>query len=262
MITPRYLLLLFSSVAIRWSLAQLPAVDISAVAVPGDQVEIRLRPDASFNGVLSSVVFTLEWPEAGGATLDAPLQDVPQVQYCYVAPSGTGHQQDGRRFQVYAGFGTVPLSNLGAAWQAGQEVVLCRVPVIGGPASVSISTAAWTAANNGSYYISLNGEDRTGSIYGAGATSIGEGEANTELAVWTDAAQGLLMVRTTGLGSGAGLEIAICDVQGKVLQRQHRMLAVDHQLLAVPIGTLPSGTYLVDVRRGGTRSVQRVVWMP
>src|SRR5690606_14927130 len=46
--------------------AQLPIVDIAAVPV-GGQVEVRVRPDAGFNGLFSSIVFTLKWPEADGA---------------------------------------------------------------------------------------------------------------------------------------------------------------------------------------------------
>lgn len=260
MCTTRTVPLLLGLLAVQGAFAQLPMVDVSAVEVPGELVEIRLRPDASFNGVLSSVVFTLEWPEAGGATLGDPLQDVPQVQYCYVGPSGAMHQEDGRRFQVYAGFGSVPLSNVGAAWQQGQEVVLCRVPVIGGPANIRISTHPWTVANNGSYYISLNGEDRTGAIYPEGAISINELLPESPMVIWPDVDQGLIHVRIEG--RDGPMQLRVCDLQGKTVVWEPWVPSAGAGNYSIGVGPLPAGAYLVEAAQGVFRSVQRVVWMP
>lgn len=72
--------------------------------------------------------------------------------------------RNGFRYQVFAGFGFVPLSEVPTAWAAGEEIlVLCRVNVINGTAAFSIVDDAWTSDinNNGDYFISLNGLDRT-----------------------------------------------------------------------------------------------------
>lgn len=41
--------------------AQLPTLDITMVAVGGNQLEVKVRPDADFDGLFSSLVFTIRW---------------------------------------------------------------------------------------------------------------------------------------------------------------------------------------------------------
>src|SRR5690606_1968055 len=88
--------------------AQLPIVDIAAVPV-GGQVEVRVRPDAGFNGLFSSIVFTLKWPEADGASLGSVTQQSPVTLYCGVSRSGGEQVDGGYRYQVFVGFGNIPL---------------------------------------------------------------------------------------------------------------------------------------------------------
>ena len=45
------------------------------------QLEVRVRPDAEFNGVFSSIVFTIKWDRSTGAALGTVQQEGAPEQY-------------------------------------------------------------------------------------------------------------------------------------------------------------------------------------
>lgn len=148
-------------------------VDITLVPVQNNVLEVRLRPTSDFDGVCSSIVFSLRWSAASGATLGA-VQQTPQQQEILDISAVGGVQTDGPyRYQIYFGMSFVALSDIPYVMQGGQEFPLFSVPVLNGQDAFAIVNDAWTLANNADYYISLNGVDSTGEIYGITTTMSG-----------------------------------------------------------------------------------------
>ncbi|MCB0794933.1 MAG: hypothetical protein KDB88_09365, partial [Flavobacteriales bacterium] len=58
-----------SSLAVTNVHAQLPLVDITLVDIGNNELEVRLRPDADFDELLSSISFSIRWNTASGANL-------------------------------------------------------------------------------------------------------------------------------------------------------------------------------------------------
>ena len=141
-----------------------PKVDIRLVDDGKGAIQVVLRPDGEFNGLFSSLVFTVRWKAGGDAKLGTASQQAPELQYMTTNPSGPMAEAGGYRYQIYAGFGMIALSSLKTAWATGQEITLMTIPVTGGPASFEIVNDAFTAKNNGDYYAALNGLDRTGKV--------------------------------------------------------------------------------------------------
>jgi hypothetical protein len=196
--------------------AQLPLVDIAALDTGVQEVEMRIRPDAFFNGVFSSAVFTLRWNTAEGITLGDVLQGLPQVQYCAISKSGPEQVSGQYTYQIFVGFGTIPFTSLSTSWQADQEVVLCRIPYTGGPGTVELADDAWTTSNNGTFYISLNGEDRTGEIYALTTATIGLDGPIPGMSVHPNPTDGLLFIPyPTGISSP--LSATLIDASGRVV---------------------------------------------
>ncbi|MBK8339030.1 MAG: T9SS type A sorting domain-containing protein [Flavobacteriales bacterium] len=167
MISFRTLSLAFGLTAAAATSAQLPTVDIGLFDNGLGQLEVRLRPDATFNEFFSSLVFTVRWDAASGANLDAVAQVAPESNYMPVLKSGGEVDDQGYRYQVFAGFGTAPLSSFGLTWASSAEITLLTMNVLNGTSVFEIANDAWTTDpnNNGDFYVSLNGEDKTGVVY-------------------------------------------------------------------------------------------------
>jgi len=145
--------------------AQLPLVDATLVDNGNNELEVRVRPDGFFDGLFSSIVFTIKWDAADGANLGSITQPLPADEYISINKSGAEQNDMGDRYQVFAGFGFTPLSNVPFSWTAGNEYVLMTIPVINGSSTFELLNNSWTAVNNADYYVSLNGLDRTGVLY-------------------------------------------------------------------------------------------------
>ena len=144
-----------------------PTVDIGLFKSGNDTLEVRLLPDANFNQVVSNVVFTIRWDTSLCVQLGNVIQTFPENVYVPVAKSGPERDNGTRRYQVFAGFGFFQMSAFGAAWASNTEVLLMKIPVIGGADSFRITNDAFTASIsvNGDFFVSLNGQPRTGIIY-------------------------------------------------------------------------------------------------
>lgn len=132
----------------------------------GDKLEVRVRPASDFNGIFSSLVFTIRWDRSSGAALGALRQEGAPAMYMPVMKSGAVRENGTFNYQVYAGFGVSPLENLETSWRAGQEVVLASIAVTG-KGEFELVNDAFTAepATNANFYVSLGGRDQTGVIY-------------------------------------------------------------------------------------------------
>ena len=234
-----------------------PTVDITVVDGGSGSLEVRFRPDGSFNGVFSSLVFTLRWNDASGATLGAPTQTLPVIQYIGTSASGGEVVSGGYRYQPFAGFGFMPLSSYGVNWTAGQEIVLMTIPVTGGSALFEIVNDSWTAGNNGDFYVSLNGAQHTGSIYTTGngfPTITGKAPVLTVIPNPTDGAAEVWL----NLDQPGAADISVLNTAGQVVWKKHfEQAATLHERIALKeFGT---GTYMVQVEAAGKVYNEQVV---
>ncbi len=141
------------------------AVDIGLFQNNG-VLEVKVRPEADFSGIFSSLVYTIRWDANSGATLGDPVQDEAGRHMVAVAKSGNVRQEGTFNYMVHAGFGMTPMSNHGVSWRAGQEYTIATIPVSGkGEFELVNDNYTAQAANNANYYVALGGSDQTGNIY-------------------------------------------------------------------------------------------------
>ena len=132
----------------------------------GNTLEVRVRPQAEFSGIFSAVVFTIRWDRNSGAALGDIMQEGGPDRYIPIIRSGDIHEVGPFNYQIFAGFGFDPMHTLEKNWVPGQEYTIARIPVQG-KADFHLVNDAWTNEihNNGDFYLSLAGVDRTGVIY-------------------------------------------------------------------------------------------------
>jgi hypothetical protein len=237
--------------------AQLPTVDITMSRNAEGDLEVYVRPDLYFDGVFSSLVFTVRWDEADGISLGAISQPMPQMVYCPTAKSGPEHTSGPYRYQIFAGFGAVAMNNVGASWQAGDEVLIATIDVPTMAGSFELVNDAFTAGANGDYYISLNGEDRTGVIYTFSTAVPTSGEAvATGPVVWPNPAVDRLFV--SGLPDGTA-ELEVTDAAGRTWLRERRTSIAGNIDRPLDITGLAVGAYVLIVRTEVGPAQQRIV---
>lgn len=235
--------------AIGLSAPAQPVVDITLVPVSATQVEVRLRPDGDFAEFFAASVFTVRWPDGAG-TLGAIVQSPGVAVYHAVARSGLEQVDAGYRYQIFAGFGGATMADAGASWTANEEVVLCRLNSTGDPATFQLVNDPWTEANNGSFYISLNGLDRTGGIYGDGLTSVVE-EQRPPLTVRPDPSTGRFFITLPPQVQVRDLQMT--DASGRI---RNVGTSIMSDALVVDLSGVEAGVYLL---RMGTTAGVRVV---
>ena len=239
--------------------AQLPALDITSRPFGSDQLEVLIRPDSYFDGLFSSIVFTVRWDDASGVSLGDPLQDIPQVQYCSVFKSDSEQVDGDQRYQIFVGFGSITLSTLAASWTAGEEVVLCRIPLIGGSTPLVVVNDPWSMANNGAYYVSLNGEDRTGIIYGSTTAVEGLEEGTVTLAVLPNPANGNARIMLELQQPSSNVLFRLLDGAGREVRTWRRDLPVGRFEEVMELSNLSAGVHALEVHLPSGRVTQRLV---
>ncbi len=104
-----------------------PLFDIALFPVPGDSLEIRLRPDADFNEVMPGWSFTVRWPDSSLASLGNRRLACPDA--LPVSPSAEV-TSGGYKYRTFSGFSTELLVDWGCEMYACQEHVVLTIPVI------------------------------------------------------------------------------------------------------------------------------------
>lgn len=148
----------------QWASSQ-DIVDFGiAEGAQSGQVELRIRPNFDCSLYLTNMQFTVKWPVVSGLSLNPGMTVFP-----YNLLSQGQFQDNGFYYHVFASTGGNNVS-----WLADSVYVCATFDYTGAACSAfEIAADAWTAANNGDYYIEINGLDKTGFLYAA-AVDVGE----------------------------------------------------------------------------------------
>lgn len=239
--------------------AQLPTVDITMVTNMDQQLEVKLRPTGPFNGVVGGLVFTIRWNADDGVSLGEPEQVAPHSQYIPIAKSDVEQDQDGYRYQIFAGFGFTSLSNVGFAWEGDTEYTVMTIAPLAGESTFALVNDAFTQASNGDFFISLNGnQTTTGEIYGGNTGIHAAAPGHFTAHLMPNPARGSSVLHLH-MASSNPVRLAMMDASGRtVWEREQGMLEGENRL-DLPLAGLAPGIYLLRVAAGGTERTLRLV---
>jgi hypothetical protein len=127
------------------------SVDVQQVSQTSTTYQIKLIPNQYQTSVLSNVVFTLRWRTSQNIAIGNPSSN----NYVAIYKSGPVRSNSGWNYQVYSGFGFTTVN-------INQEIQI-SIPK-SGRGKIYISDDTFTNQINGSYYVSIGGENVTGSI--------------------------------------------------------------------------------------------------
>jgi hypothetical protein len=144
--------------------AQVPTVDLTMSDNGKGQVEFRIRLDQDFDGIMSSLTYTVRWPASAGVALDTavrcyPFQDVVPVNAVLPAVN------EGWMYRTFNGFSLSVLADNDLVWQAGREYPICTADILVPGTTMELVNDAWTSANNRDFFSSLNALEATGILY-------------------------------------------------------------------------------------------------
>ncbi|MBS1569004.1 MAG: T9SS type A sorting domain-containing protein [Bacteroidetes bacterium] len=222
----------------------------------GNELEVRARPTENFDGLLSAVLFTIRWERATGGQLLSLKQKGEAATYIPIAKSGGVHQDGPFNYQVYAGFGFDRIDEAGTTWKAGEEYVIARIPYTG-QCNFALVNDAWTNVdqNNGDYYVSLNGYDRTGIIYKSGivapTTDLGVGivpnpsRGEFVLTVPTDGQSDLALEIVSNSG-----QVVFKDAPGRLEKTYRRDMDITR---------FGAGNYHLRITRNGAVETHKII---
>lgn len=235
--------------------------NVDITLVPGEQpdlIDVRVRPDADFSGLFAGIVFTIRWNCNSGANLGGITQSSLAGEMLGVIHSGPEQVSGNYRYQIYAGFGFTLLSDIPAVLYGGQEFTLATIQVLNASDDFFIVNDAWTAANNGDFFVSLNGVDNTGEIYDL-STGVHQGvDPAQRLAVWPSPVRSQA---TIGLDAGAGndVHLALLDAAGREVWRRDLGNAQGVQRLPLDMSSFTTGAYVLRYSDGTLQRSLRVV---
>ncbi len=131
------------------------SVDIELMEQDAVRTVIHLTPNVTTNAILANVVFTLQWPQVGYGPM---LLGTPSCDITTFELVGEPQAHMGSVYQVL-----VSLEVGSTSLYEGQPVII-TIP-LSGTAPLSIAGDQYTdSVLNGKFYVSLGGQDATGSI--------------------------------------------------------------------------------------------------
>ena len=222
----------------------------------GDKLEVRLRPTENFNGIVSSIVFAVRWDRNSGASLGTLTQTGAPAQFLPLAKSGAVREHGAFNYQVYAGFGMLPLTELETSLAAGSETVIATLPVTG-KGEFEIVNDAFTgeAANNANYYISLGGRDLTGSIYKGLATA----EEDGSVSILPNPNNGQFTF-SFSVGVATDVTIEVVNSLGQVVFNDMLRNFEGTYRKEMDLTSMSNGVYYLKIKRNGETSTHKIVY--
>ena len=241
-----------------FSTAQAADVDITMAANAEGQLEVKLRPAANFDGLVSSLVFTIKWDAATDAHLGTIQQTAPAGTYLPISRSGDEQDNGGNRYQIFVGFGMTPMQWIPTNWVAGQEYTIMTIPVAG-TAEFGLVNNAWTGLNNADYYLALGGLDETGTIYGSSSTGIVAGEGSADgLTVMPNPTDRSTVISLT-LATAQHLNIDLLNAAGQSVWKEELDHAAGAVRIPLDLSSYDQGMYLLRIRSAGKSLTHRVI---
>ena len=229
-------------------------MDITLTPGLNNDLEVRIRPDIDFDGLVAGMVFTVRWSNTTGASLGSEIQDATALDVCNVSKSGPEQVVGDYRYQVYVAFSLTPLTEISFVLLGGQEYTLCKLPILNATDAFVMVNDDWTAVNNADYFISLNGADGTGIIYDQ-STGAQEGSSlSTEqsVSVWPDPVTDQAVVSFEPSRSSA-TDLYLFDAAGRVVWSKRSSGSASE---TIDMMGLAPGAYLLRLTADdGTRSL-------
>lgn len=233
-------------------------VDITMVPNNNGQLEVKLRPSSNFDGMVSSLVFTIKWDAGSEAHLGAIQQEAPATTYLPISRSGGEQDAGGDRYQIFVGFGMTPMQWIPSDWVAGQEYTVATIPVTG-TAEFSLVNNTWTGLNNADYYVALGGADETGTIYGEMSTGViagdlGDGSVNVVPNPTSKAT-----VITMDLQKPQSLQLELLNAAGQTVWKESMLNASGNVRIPLDLTDFDKGVYLLRIHSADRVITHRVV---
>lgn len=222
----------------------------------GSQLEVRVRPQSDFQGIFSSIVFTISWPRNSTATLGELHQAEAPAIYMPLQRSGSIRQDALNNYQVFAGFGLTDLDAAGTPWRAGQEYTIALIP-FSGNAEFTLANDEWTRrdVSNADYYVSLGGEDRTGMIY---KNLAGEAGEQVELSIMPNPNRGQFVV-TIPVSADDNMWFELVNSAGQVVRQEKPNTAANSFRMDMDISNEGAGVYHLRIHRNEAIETHRIV---
>lgn len=149
-----------------------PPVDITLAENGAGQLEVRLRPNGPFNELVSSLTFTLRWQEQEGPAFTSVDPVFPQSEFIPLASSAIVSGGNGYLYRTYNAVALVAMYEYDQNWEGGVEYPVCTLEVLQPGVEIELVDDDFTAANNRNFYVSLNGNPSTGSIFESSGTTV------------------------------------------------------------------------------------------
>jgi len=219
-------------------------------------LEVKVRPEADFTGIFSSLVFTVRWDANSSASLGESTQDDDVATYMAVQRSGNMRENGGFRYMVFAGFGMRAMSSAGVNWRAGQEYTIARIPVTG-QGEFELVNDAYTAErqNNANYYVALGGADRTGVIYKGLAVASEDGN----VLIQPNPNNGRFTLSFSNTEKGDVTVEVINSIGQSVYNEVVRDLEGNYKR-ELDLSTMGAGAYYVKLKRNGNTTSHKVIY--
>ncbi|TXI79079.1 MAG: T9SS type A sorting domain-containing protein [Flavobacteriales bacterium] len=242
-----------------WAVANLATaqqnLDIGLYQTNG-MLEVKVRPEADFSGIFSSLVYTIRWDANSNAGLGESAQDADVASYMGVQRSGNVREEGGFRYAVFAGFGMQPLSSHGQSMEAGKEYTIARIPVTG-QGEFELVNDAYTAErhNNGNFYAAFGGTDRTGIIYKGLATASEDGS----VLIQPNPNNGRFTLSFVNTEKGDVNVEVINSIGQSVYNETVRDLEGNYKK-EMDLTTMGAGAYYVKLKRNGNTTSHKVIY--
>lgn len=234
--------------------AQLPIVDIGMVPLENGQLEVRLRPDAFFDGLISSMTVTIRRDEASVATVSdfttaSPWEDHINLNFSESITDG------GYIYDLYVGFGFSPLFTADLSWEADQEIVMGHFTVDNGPGTFQIVQDC-PPNSQGDYFVSLNSEDRTGVVYQISTSTEDRSNDTPGVHISPNPSSGAARL-SIDPGNQEQVAVQVLDAAGRMVQQL--AIAVGSSNLVLDPNSLPAGSY--HIRVNGSTFSRTIPWI-
>lgn len=220
------------------------------------QLEVRVRPESDFDGIFSSVVFTLRWDKNADITLGELALPNSSATFMPVMRSGGVREGGTFNYQVFAGFGVEPLRSHSVNWEAGKEYTIARIAYTGAGV-VELVNDAWTGEllNNANYYVSLGGVDRTGEIYQKSVNT----EELDQVTIVPNPNNGEFTF-TIMVSSVTDIQLEVVNTLGQAIFTDNLRNFEGTYRKEMDLRTMSNGIYYLKIKRQGNTSVHKIVY--